>query len=491
MHSEQHKELDVLLLHPPVFRTAEREETSSLINNFWETVASAGEQSGDLDYEPPHGLLAIAAMIVNAGKCVRVIDLNYAEIKSFNISKQEPTLQKVFSWLPREFPPIVGITSLTPNFHWTVKLANYIKNISPSTKVILGGLHATFCKSHIVKEYSCFDVLVYGEGEYTIVDLLEAYDNKIDLRNIKGIVFRDKGDHVVVTPPMPPINNFNALPTPAYELLEPFPEDLVARICSARGCEGKCHFCVPANFYSRKLNLSSPEGTVKRIKNIMEKHKLKRFLIGDLAFFANENHSAKICNLLEKENLGINWWCQTRVDLITPKTARLLKQAGCETVALGFETFTQSAIDASSKDIKTESIKDALLILKDQGLNTQAYITMGLPKETIGSSVTSIELISRYIEDRLIDMTNVSILVPFPGTDYWESPNDYGINLLTRDFKYYYMGVSKRMSPLPVYETTRLTCFQIRALWELALSSFAKAHKSVHSLKDRVNYEED
>ncbi|NOQ55761.1 MAG: hypothetical protein GQ477_03055, partial [Nanohaloarchaea archaeon] len=139
---------------------------------------------------PPKGLLYIASALRDAGIDVSVLDTKIMQYEKPSLLKRsiEEITTLVKNKMRRMQPKIVAITSTTISYLSALEIAKAVKESSPETMVVIGGVHATFTSEDTLKN-SCIDVVVRGEGENTMIDLA----NNMPLKDVKGISYRSQG----------------------------------------------------------------------------------------------------------------------------------------------------------------------------------------------------------------------------------------------------------------------------------------------------------
>jgi len=468
----------ILLIQPPVFRKPKSGENNPLINDFWDTVNKIELQYGDLETETNHGLLYIAAVLKKYNYNVELLDFHLLDIskreeKNDYISRKE--IKTILS--NKKFENVV-ISCLTMNLHWALLIVKILKQLNPNCFVILGGIHPTFNSVDILIRNKTIDVIVRGEGEITVKELIDKKLNNENLEDVLGITYRNSDGKIIENPDRLFIENLDSIPFPAYELLPKNERPIVFRILTARGCEYNCNFCAPNSFWREKVRYRDYRKVVDEIEYSKNTFKAGYFLLGDLTFFQEVRYE-KLCEEIIDRKLDVKWWCQSRIELITPERASLLRKAGCVQVGLGIENATQSVRNFANKENYISKIETACKYLKNNNINVQGYFMIGLPDEKLSDSIKTIKLIENLIIKKLIDITNISILVPFPGTLIHSNPELFNIKILDNDYSNYCMCVSKFLNPYPVYETKYLSRNEIRSLWELAMATATRAHKKI------------
>ncbi|MCK4325700.1 cobalamin-dependent protein, partial [bacterium] len=187
---------------------------------------------------PPLGLLYIAAVLEQNS-----IDVRLIEARSMRLS-HDGVVEKV----REENPDFVGITAITARINSALYLSAKIKEINPDTKLILGGPHVHFEHRDVINKPSV-DFCVRGEGEITAFELIKTVSEDGDLRDVKGITFKEDNE-VVVTPDRPFVLNLDTLPFPERGLLQsPAYKGLwtegetFSPMLATRGCPYLCQFC--------------------------------------------------------------------------------------------------------------------------------------------------------------------------------------------------------------------------------------------------------
>lgn len=245
-------------------------------------------------------------------------------------------------------------------------------------------------------EYIDCDFAIQGEGEETIVELVNALKSKKPLKNIKGLIFR-KGGQIIVNPPRPLIKNLDDIPFPAWHLL-PINKykslfsrtKKFATMVTSRGCPFNCIFCSDKSRLGRMFRYRSPDNIIKEIKFLINNHGIKEILFYDDTFTVNRNRIIELCKKILAENIKVSWECRTRVDLVDKELIELMKKSGCYRIRYGIEAGNQRILNVLKKGITLEQAEKAIRITKEAGIETVTYFMMGSPCETIETINNSI-----------------------------------------------------------------------------------------------------
>ena len=327
------------------------------------------------------------------------------------------TIREIFA---KEQPDLVGITSATPNFFNAVKLARIAKAVCRA-KVVLGGVHASALPSFIAEHYrDCFDFVVVGEGEYTLLELVRHIDAREVPLGVSGLCFWHE-DRVVQTPARPLIQNLDTLPFPARDLI---PQELFhpnmhnarykrcVSMLTSRGCPFSCSFCASYLTMGKKYRTHSAEYVLEEMTLLKEKFGAQQLLITDDTFTIDRDRLVAICEGMIREKLNLKWFCFSQVTAVDEQVLPLMSQAGCYNIGFGVESGSPRVLRLMRKPIPLERCERAISLSNAQGLKTQAFFIFGTPGETTEEMEVTIDFALRLNPT----LAFFNMLVPYPGT---------------------------------------------------------------------------
>lgn len=381
-----------------------------------------GDLSDAGSLEPPLGLAYLAACLKEKGIEVEIID---CLAKGFSL---EVAVTEVLNRNPK----YVGITAVTIDIYNAANLAKRLKELNPDLITIIGGVHVTAVPFETMERFEQFDLAVINEGEITITELIDALDNKRDLSDVKGIVFR-KDKEIVATTPRAFTDNLDALPMPAWDLLPFLPKYYrspayslnrtpSSSLITTRGCGSKCTFCFQGAF-GKGARMHGSEYVLKMIKHLYHNYSIRDIRILDDNFLLNRKRVTDICQALIKEKLDFTFSCLSRVDTITPEILASLKEAGCWQLIYGIESGSQKILDTVNKKVTLDQIKRALWLTKRAGLRTLGYFMIGFPLETEETIKETIDFALKLP----LDDFKMNILIPFPGSELYGTAHKFGL----------------------------------------------------------------
>ena len=326
------------------------------------------------------------------------------------------------SSLLNEFKPdIVGLSSVSQNYHITQKYAAICKSLGMA--VIIGGVHISTLPHTLTKD---MDIGVINEGEETVVEIMKVFMEegrfpRERLEGIKGIVFYD-GDRIIKTLPRERIENLDSLPMPARDLYY-HPR---RGIFTSRGCPYDCVFCFSKPFWGKKPRFFSPEYVIKEMVEMAEKFNISQISIYDDLFTTNKTRFKKIVQLIRDAGLHkkITFNCNMRANEVTDEVASLLKSMNVIHVFLGIESGNDRVLKYLKRQAATvEQNYNAIRILKKHKIVTYGGIIIGSPDETREEIMDTY----RFLCKSKMDAFSPLMLTPLPGTPVWELAKKRGL----------------------------------------------------------------
>jgi radical SAM superfamily enzyme YgiQ (UPF0313 family) len=353
-----------------------------------------GEQGITSFSYPPMGLTALAAYLRQHGHKVKVIDANI----------EQASTARAVSMVLEANPVIVGITSMSANIGNAFEIVNALKSRDKKIWVIAGGVHPTVAPEHTLSNTN-INAIVRGEGEVTLLELVEAIETGSKFNEIKGIGFRDNGD-CVYTPNRELIHDLNKLPIPAYDLIpmdkyksnygvrKPF-----AFMVRSRGCIYKCSFCSNNKILGPVFRCQTPERTMEEINYLIENFQIKEILLKDTEITLDKK-LGDLCDLLIRKDFDLTWSCNGRVNNVSYQLLNKMKDAGCRSITYGIESGDEAILRNLRKPLKLDDARNAVKITKKLGMNVVTNFMIGNPgdtKETIEKTINfAVELDPDY-----------------------------------------------------------------------------------------------
>jgi anaerobic magnesium-protoporphyrin IX monomethyl ester cyclase len=364
---------------------------------------------------------AWVAYIGGALKSAGFTDISFIDAMTHNI--EDDALAEKLRDLQ---PDVIGVTAITPSIYKAERVLEIAKEVCPDALRVLGGVHATFMYKQVLSEAPWIDVIVRGEGEEIIVDLMQAYvDGRwmTERKKIKGIAYID-GSEIIATQAASTVKNLDAIEAD-WSLLEwssyiYIPLGVRVAIPSmARGCPFTCSFCSQWKFW-RDYRVRDPKKVVDEIEKLVNEHDVGFFILADEEPSINRKKFIEFCEELIARGLPdrIKWGINTRVtDILRDEDLLpLFRRAGLVHVSLGTESASQLKLDLFNKETKVDDNRRAIKMLRDADIFTEAQFIVGLDNET----AETLEETYRYAREWNPDLANWSMYTPWPFTPLYQ-----------------------------------------------------------------------
>ncbi|NIS79228.1 MAG: radical SAM protein [Anaerolineales bacterium] len=395
-----------LLINPPWFSRKE---------NIWHDISSV---------LPPLGLAWLATALERRGHDVHILDA-HAERLDFGTLVSRIREMGRFQY--------VGITATTSLIANALEIARAIRAEFPEIRIILGGVHPTVLPAEVLAE-PAVDIVVRGEGEQTIVELVE--DKPLD--TVSGISFRENGC-VVHTPDRPLIKDIDSLGIPAYHLLPMhryYPATGASKrlpatsMLSTRGCPGKCTFCY--RLFGHRLRARSGHIVAEEVKYLQDRYNIREVAFYDDTFTAFKREVFSFCQGVEDLKIDLTWSCFSRVDSVTEELLQVMKDTGLHQIMYGIESSSNEILQNINKRFNTEQVENVIQMTKRIGIDVRAAFMLGNPGETEHTMKDTLDFAKRLNPEIAV----FNITTPYPGTEMfnWADENGY---LLTKDWEQY------------------------------------------------------
>jgi anaerobic magnesium-protoporphyrin IX monomethyl ester cyclase len=368
------------------------------------------------EHLPPLGLLSIGGPLMDKGHEVRLLDAEFGPMKFGGIVAETLTYNPSLVLLGHS-----GSTSAQPVISEITRL---IRRENQSIKIVIGGVFPTYHWREILETESQIDCIVCGEGEETIVNLVEAIENKSSLKLVKGIAIRSDGI-IFKTPPAPYIKDLNACRV-GWELMENYNYTYWGKrkavvIQFSRGCPHSCSYCGQSLFWG-KWRHRDPQLLADEIEMLHKKYGV------EVINFADENPSAdqkewkKFLEALIQKDLKLILVGSIRADGIVRDAGHLhlYKKAGFERFLLGIENYDEAILEKIKKDGSIAKDKEAIQLLRKNNILSMATYVVGFGEETTKDFYNSLKQLLLYDPDQI----QLLYVTPHKWTPYFEEIKD-------------------------------------------------------------------
>lgn len=351
-----------------------------------------------------------------------VLQENHIDVEILDASAEDMDFKDVEKELLKRKPDLVALTALTPTIGRALETAQVVKETLPDSIVVMGGYHPTFNFIETLEDENV-DIVIRGEGEYIMLNLVQALENQSSLHDVKGIVFEDKNSkEIVVNPEAPLIQDLDELPFPALNLLPMKKYRLLdmdthmTTMITTRGCPMQCSFCSSAAMHGKKIRERSVENIVDEIEYLKTNYDIDTIAFMDDTFTLKKRKVMAICDEILKRNIEIMWGCTSRVDTLDEKLLKKMKEAGCITIFIGVESADQQQLDNMCKNTTIAKIENAFKIAHKLKIRTIASVALGMPGDTKEIMNKTVKFVHKLKPNYAI----YSLATPYPGTRFYK-----------------------------------------------------------------------
>lgn len=393
-------------------------------------IFSAKTAGNQINYWQPLGMLYLASSLMKAGYEVEF--LNGAFMTNPEILKK----------VEKERPEFVGLYSTTFGWKKAKEAARAIKEIDKNIFICVGGPYPIAVQEKCLEDCEWIDVVATGEGEITLLEILERLSDDRGMEGVKGVVYREDGA-IKKNSPRPLLVDLDSLAFPARELLEDavsyipppatYKRKPVAVMITSRGCNRRCLFCFQID-KTRKSGIR-----YRSVKNVIEEIELClsqgyreiKFLDDTLA--ANYDRAMQLCEEIKARRLDFTWFASACVNQVDKPLLTAFKEAGCWAILFGAESGVQKNLNAIKKGITLDQTRKAVKAAKEVGLTVLTPFLFGIPGQTFEDGLKTIEFACELDPD----VANFHAITPFPGTELYDKIEKYGtISEDLTDFTY-------------------------------------------------------
>ena len=383
----------------------------------------------------PIGPLCITSSLIEAGYDVDFINFQTAGFR---------TMKDIISHLGKS-SDILGIScalSATPSVIYMLKK---LKEGYPEKTIIMGGPDPTLIANSLLEKFPFIDIVVRSEGEKTIVELMDCLKKNKNLKNVRGISYRD-GNKIRVNPPRPRIGDLDEIPFPAYDKVDMKRYDSIT-IITSRGCIYKCAFCTHPIIWRGGVFFRSIDNVIEELKLLNEKYKKNYFGIMDSAFNLSKKRVLEFCDKLKKEGMDVRWGCDLRADLIDKDIIKKMAESGCSSVIYGVESGSDRILKIIKKNLDIKTARHAVKVTKKYLNNVTTNFIWGYPFESMKDFMLTKKIIEEF---RKIGVNSkCGVLRPDGGAEIYNNYKDNLIFPVPGNNNIFFYDNDSDMFPLP------------------------------------------
>src|SRR3989339_1370481 len=380
----------------------------------------------------PLGLAYISSVLKDAGYDVDCLNLNHYSgtvenlVNSFIISKKYN---------------VICTGGLSTSYKQIKMVTDAVHSSGTNAKLILGG-GAISSEPELMFNALKPDYIVLGEGEKTIIELVDCIRKNSDIKYVDGIGYVDDNDNFVCTRPQLPIENLDSIPLPDFEGFEfakyldnMQPSDMyfydlfdnprIYPIVCSRSCPFLCTFCFHP--VGNKYRQRSVDSIIHELSVMIKRYHINAIAVYDELFSNNREWLFEFCKRIKMLFSEISWeckWsCQMRVDKLDDEMLRVMKDSGCYMISYGFESYSPVVLKSMKKHITPEQIKNAVDTTMKHNISIQANFIFGDSAETMQTASETLDYWKKNNSAGIM----LSYINPYPGSELYEHCIEKGI----------------------------------------------------------------
>ncbi len=378
----------------------------------------------------PHGLSYIAAVLKRAGH----------RVTFYNQDLHHYPDEHLTGVIDQGRFDMVGINAICGYYQYRklLGLSKAIRAARHRPYYVIGG-HGPAPEPAFFLRKTGADAAVIGEGEETVLELLDALGDPAKLAKVQGIAFRD-GENVTINPRRPLIADIDTIPMPAYDLLpmeyyrllrlpHAAASDFVIPILSGRGCTFRCNFCYRMDEGHRTR---SAEAILEEIRLLQRDYRINYIAFDDELLMTSEQRTWQLCEAFERSGLKFKWECCGRLNFAKPDLLKMMKRTGCVFINYGVEALDDQVLRNMNKaltvDVTVRGVEATLAAGISPGLNV-IFGNIGENRATLEKAV---EFLLKY--DDGAQMRTIRPVTPYPGTPLYYYAIEKGLLKDCEDF---------------------------------------------------------
>jgi len=352
----------------------------------------------------PIGLGFLQAMLKSRGHACRLANLS------------GKGRREVVDYLKRLNPAVIGVSMFTFNRKRSCDLLQMAREACPGAVLLAGGPHPTHLAGEVFEDCPSLDAIVKGEGEIPLLEVLTRLggpDGANAWRSAPGLILRE-GETASVAP----MEDLDIMGAPVEHFEADFLDDpgQLSYLSTSRGCPATCNFCNTPEFWGSAVRFRRPEGVLREMTLLRERHGLTYFSFRDDTFTANKARILTLMGLIQGSGMHPLWNCQSRVNLVDEDRLVAMKRAGCEFMQFGVEHGSERVLQLLDKGTNMRQALKALTLVRKVGMNLGIYLITGIP----GEEWADVEITADLIRNAKPHDVQVSPLALYPGTRLYD-----------------------------------------------------------------------
>ena len=371
----------------------------------------------------PLSLLCLASPLLQAGFHVKLVDnLISPDYEKTILSETENAL-------------CLGISVLTgPHIGAAIRVSQAVKKLRPELPIVFGGWHASLATEQTLRE-PFVDAIVRGQGELTLLELVQRIADGRDWHGVRGLSFQDD-DGEIIHEADRPVANINNLPPPAYHLADPGIYAAASGVrqlayTSSVGCPYQCNYCTDQVFYKRRFNAYRVDRVVNELTELVPRYNIEHVPLFDSNFLVDRKRAVAIGKGIIDSGVKFQWDFQTSTDflaLMSEEDVHLLAESGVHHIGFGTESASQEVLALMNKRFQhVDQMVETARKTNLAGIHVVFNIILGYPGETEGHREQTFRVMSDIAKEYANVSFSPNIFTPYPGIPIWPQLKEMGV----------------------------------------------------------------
>jgi radical SAM superfamily enzyme YgiQ (UPF0313 family) len=317
---------------------------------------------------------------------------------------------------------MVGLSFIGGYYEYrkAIKISEAINKSKNRPFYVIGGFGPTPDPDYFMRKLNA-DCVVMGEGENTLIDLLQHVEDNKSLSTVLGIAYREN-NQTFINERRPLIEDIDSIPMPAYHLFDMLhyrllrhsnasKTDFVMPMLSGRGCTFTCNFCYRLD---KGFRARSNESIIEEIRYLKDNYRINYISFYDELLMSSIKRTMDLCQAIIDAKLDIKWNCNGRLNYAKPKVLKLMKESGCVFINYGIESFDDEALKKMDKVLTTKQIEEGIQNTLDVGISPGFNIIFGNIGENKEILMKGVDFLLKY--DDGSQKRTIRPVTPYPGS---------------------------------------------------------------------------
>lgn len=338
---------------------------------------------------PPLAIMRLSSVLKAVGQDVTLRDYIY-KLKAREFDLGEGMYDQIARDILATEPRFVGFSVQCTTYPSALSVAKRLKQLDDSIVIGFGGHNTGFLDTVTIERYPWIDLIIRGEGEETVVDLVQTLERGGDLAAVQGITWQGPGGKAIINEGRPMIADLDALPYPDYGAVPSMAEyqqlnrmsHRTALLDAGRGCPYKCVYCSENILWNYKARMRKVPNLIEELSWLKSEHGVDKFLAAYDLFTAKRSFVIEFCESLLDAKLDMGWHCICRLDGVDDKLLQLMSRAGCDSLCYGADSGSAETLKFIKKSIREDLVFPNILATKKAKIVPTLSFVIGFPEET-------------------------------------------------------------------------------------------------------------